>query len=105
MGYGKPNFMVAADIITGYRDPETKGKNLLGYPNPAKQILHLSIPPTSSRSFRYHVMDIAGRNLLSGNLRALAGSASIPINRLAPGTYIIVLYGEPEVFNTIFTKE
>jgi len=105
MGYGKPNFMVAADIITGDRDPMTMGRNLLVYPNPVKQILHLSIPHTSSRSFRYHIMDVAGRKLLSGNIQAPAGSATIPINRLAPGTYIIILYGEPEVFNTIFTKE
>jgi subtilisin family serine protease len=105
VGYGKPNFMVASDLITSDRKGLTQAMNLLVYPNPAKQTLHLSIPLHTSSSFRYNIMDLAGRSLLAGSINASAGSASVQLDRLAPGIYIITLHGEPEVFNAIFTRE
>jgi subtilisin family serine protease len=104
-GYGKPNFMYAADLISGINEFGHITKHLKVYPNPAKESLYLNISYSSSTLFNYYIMDVSGRILLNGDIHQLTGPVCIPLGSLVSGTYFLVLEGKNEIFTNIFTRE
>lgn len=71
------------------------------FPNPATTTLNIVNPGEAGR---YEVTDVLGRNVLSGELAA--GSQSIDVLSLMPGTYNIAMYkGNERACNQSFVKQ
>ncbi len=104
-GYGKPDFALALDYITGTGKTGNQERLFRIYPNPAKHQLRLALTYTPERTSAYRVLDISGRSVVSGNLPAGSPYADIPLGQIAPGIYTMMLYTEHGTFASKFIKE
>lgn len=72
------------------------------YPNPATDLLKVSNPLADGA--KYEITDMPGRTLLSGSLSA--GTQTINVKSLSPGSYIISLYdGNKKDYTQVFIKQ
>lgn len=72
------------------------------YPNPSVNQLNIDDPIAGDA--KYEVTDVAGRTLLHGTVHA--GTQTIDVQALTPGTYIINMYnGDQRVYNKLFVKQ
>jgi len=74
------------------------------YPNPALSELTVNNTGVDNPPTKYHVIDIAGRELLQGELTN--GRTNIDVNSLSPGTYTIQVYTDGQKYGErLFVKE
>ena len=92
----------------GFRPGNTTGvantivKDWNVYPNPAAG--QLSVDNPIADGARYEIIDMMGRTLINGCIKA--GTQSIDLQALAPGSYVINLYdNDKRAYNKLFVKE
>ncbi|HMC96487.1 MAG TPA: hypothetical protein VKG92_02455, partial [Flavobacteriales bacterium] len=79
---------VVMAISTG--TPAARIDHLLAYPVPAREVVMLTLPPgLVARSMVVRAAD--GREVISRKLPATIGLLSVPLQGLAPGTYLLTL--------------
>jgi len=89
------------DIETSIQEPEKINSNWISiFPNPASNKLH--IQSLAQQNFNYAILDIAGRQVQSGNINV---NDPIDISNIASGLYIISLSVDKEVANFKFIKQ
>ena len=72
------------------------------YPNPAESQLTVDNP--IAEGARYEIIDMMGRTLINGCIKA--GTQSIDLQALAPGSYVINLYdNDKRAYNKLFVKQ
>ena len=95
-------FMMKYNMDPTIAISEVQGASFTAYPNPAKDLLFLSLPQTLSGRSTYTVADIQGRRLLHGQLVI---TDPINIGGLANGVYILTLHHAGQQLVTRFIKE
>jgi hypothetical protein len=58
------------------------------YPNPAQNVVYIQVPQASEVSY-VEVIDVAGKTLLSKKISLSQSLISMPLQKLAPGTYFV----------------
>lgn len=96
----EPIIVEVIECTMGTEDPHTSAFSI--YPNPANNILNLSLPGNSALS-SYTIIDVTGKILLSGTVTA--PQTPVDIASLAQGTYIIKLAGENTGVSKMFIKK
>ncbi|MEI6747880.1 MAG: T9SS type A sorting domain-containing protein [Bacteroidota bacterium] len=86
------NYMIYVDNCTGVT--ESNMPVLRVYPNPASEIVRIETKETTGRSAFLTIADISGRIVLSKVIPTGINQIQIPIERVAPGCYIITLSDE-----------
>lgn len=68
--------------------------NILVYPNPARNLIYISIPQTGD--YQYQIVDITGKIVQSGTINNISeGSpAEVNLNQISSGMYIINIIGD-----------
>lgn len=96
--YGIANHVIAKLVNKPTSVLEVSKTNVLKtYPNPAKDVLHISDLPTE---VAYTVTDMTGKIILTGNTME-----SIDISSLTPGMYVLCLMENEISLFSKFTKE
>jgi uncharacterized delta-60 repeat protein len=83
------------------------GKTVMLYPNPARDLLNLSITTAAQEDISWKVMDITGKGILAGNRNLAPGdnSFSINISSLQAGIYMMSIKGAAMNQQVGFVKE
>lgn len=71
------------------------------YPNPVKEVLHISLPKQTS-SFTYSIIDLTGKTVVKNLTPTLS---LVPVESLAKGIYILEVETDEKKFHTRFCKE
>lgn len=89
--WSAPVLFTTTDIST--RIIDGNNSNLIGYPNPASDILYYSFTSDDDSDYLVKVCDMSGRELMSQNRLAHSGDnvAEIPVNTYAKGAYLMIL--------------
>lgn len=74
------------------------------YPNPAKEVLQVQLPVSSSQQVPYEVLSVTGKKLLRGELHGDT-VREIRLNNLPAGLYILQLQAGGRAYRFKFVKE
>jgi fibronectin type 3 domain-containing protein len=77
---------------------ESRAGELSVYPNPARDLIYVSIPGDNNFD-RVEIMDLSGRVVLSQSVKSVTGTASLKVDQLQGGIYLINLYGDQQILN------
>ncbi len=77
-------------IITIIKDPELSGLSIKAYPNPATDILKISVGDSELDYLDYILFDIRGQIIQKNKLKG--AQSEIPMGNLAPSTYFLKIY-------------
>jgi hypothetical protein len=86
--------------------PEEKGAKIAVYPNPVKDILHISLPASELRFDKLELSSTGGSLLKSVNLwQHIPGKEiTLDISNLSPGIYFLKITGEKGTFSQKILK-
>lgn len=73
------------------------------YPNPADDLLHVSWAGMEQGDVQISVINMTGQVLMTSNVAASAGHASVPVSSLANGMYVCVVQGAGSRYYSKFT--
>ena len=82
--------------------------NIVLFPNPVKNVLYIQVTAAASSKYSIQLLDVAGKQLLSGQYRVLQGQQAIPlaVGGYAKGLYLLLLTNEKgERVQLKFVKE
>lgn len=88
---------IEGSVVSGMDD--LNPMQFITYPNPAKNVLHVKI---EQGEYNYSVMDLTGRNVLSGKFIKEAG---INVTNLNSGSYILILSNQTSKYTSLFIKQ
>jgi hypothetical protein len=75
------------------------------YPNPAKEVLTIhGTKGSGGKDLKVEIINLLGRVVSSG-LYTGAGDISIPVGGLAPGTYVVTISSDNQVYRKAFIKQ
>ncbi len=80
----------------------TSNTQIVIYPNPVSEILHIKIQNQQMHPEKLDVLDIFGNKVLEVNTQANNGFYSIKLDQFASGSYIIRIYNGSDVFYSNF---
>lgn len=80
----------------------SESAELLLFPNPVEEALHLSLENYTNQSFGIEIYNTSGQLVLEGLLQS--ASKKIEVEALKPGVYIIQLKGDKQLINSRFIK-
>ena len=66
------------------------------YPNPARDLIHVTIPQDYHYD-RVEIVDLTGRIVLSQSLESSTGRATVHVDQLSGGIYLVSLHGDQQV--------
>ena len=97
-GFGQPELVQfsrwTSDVSTGLADAPALWNDLHVYPNPASDLLNISLPSGSGTKVMASVNDAAGRTVLQAQLNAGGAVARLEVQHLSPGMYQLMLTDE-----------
>ena len=77
-------------ILTVIKDPDIRGLEVKVYPNPASDVLKISVGEYFSEDIDYAIINMEGQVLKKNTLKG--GESVIPIGNLSPSVYFLKLY-------------
>jgi len=75
------------DVMTSTKSEIRQMNSCVVFPNPVQDVLYLNCK--DAVGFYYSIMDISGREMMSG--RCEQATMEIPINNLCPGNYLLIM--------------
>jgi PKD repeat protein len=97
---------ISIDSIQDTNGPSVNAQELMTYPNPANNLVRLSIPLSSNAPILINVYTVSGKLIRSTQVQGLAGSnqVSLPVQSLPSGMYYIEIQTGNSVSRSRFTK-
>jgi hypothetical protein len=94
----------------GMPDDRESTRNSFIFPNPASEKIQLSLPIVSGTKLQVTISDIRGKimhqEVLHYHNDAMLGGATIPVNQLSPGLYVVVVTTpDGSIYNDRFIKK
>lgn len=88
---GKVDSIAPAKIATGLNEQVIAGSKMEVYPNPAKDIVNITMELTRQNNVVYEVIDITGKRILSQSYAGISGknTITIPTASLNVGMYFV----------------
>lgn len=78
---------VKGKLKTGLLNQQNLASHISAYPNPANDVLHVTVNTSSSIAAVYRLTDVLGKEVFAAE--STTGSMSIPTGELAKGTYML----------------
>jgi hypothetical protein len=80
------------------------GPDLVAYPSPASDVLHVHLPAGLAGNHTLDVVDVTGHIVLRQAVQAGSTGLQLAVHALAQGTYCLRLWNAREDFTTRFVK-
>jgi hypothetical protein len=101
-----PHIRFIYDLLTDVNDLSYIEKSFV-FPNPASEILHCNISSKENKQLQWSISDMQGRIITQNYQEILRGeqTLSIPINHLANGYFLLVLFDGKGILTRQFVKQ
>lgn len=67
------------------------------YPNPSKDVFHISLPPNAETSTEIHLTDVMGKEIELENPVNSNQQMKIDLSKQSAGTYLLKIYSKEEI--------
>jgi serine protease AprX len=103
LGYGIPDLELADLLLSSTK---TAALRVHVFPNPATQVIHLWFREDEEEGNVYEIIDVTGRMVQQGRIfPSSQHQAEVNVERLTPGTYIILVHTGNSRMKGIFIKQ